>query len=87
MNEVDGSLELVSTKDKIVEVLKSKDEPVSTYRIAEDSEVSWSTVNTHLKDLQIDGVVQSKKTISKGKKTRVWWIEKEDLRDYLGQDD
>lgn len=75
--------EMPDIDERIVRLLTNQDEPISTYRVANEVDVSWSTANTHLKDLQIEGMVESKEVISKGKKSRVWWVEQETLDKFL----
>lgn len=80
----DDLKEEVSGIDReIIEKLTNTGEELSTYRIAKDIDVSWSTANSHLKDLQIKGLVESKQKISEGKKTRVWWVDQSSLDDFV----
>lgn len=72
--------------EEIIEVLTGEKEPLSTYKVANLVDVSWSTANTHLKDLQIKGLVQSKEILSKGKKARVWWVEQNSLDKFMSNE-
>jgi predicted transcriptional regulator len=70
--------ESLSPIDKlIVNTLKSVKKPQSTYRIAKDAELSWSTVNSHCYKLKSMGYLDSKVQTSKfGGKTLFWKIKK-----------
>ncbi|MFP4045786.1 MAG: winged helix-turn-helix transcriptional regulator [Candidatus Aenigmatarchaeota archaeon] len=81
--EKDIEEEVSGTDREILEVLTKSGEKLSTYRIAKEVDVSWSTVNTHLKDLQIEGLVESEKGVSGGKKTRLWWVDQSSLDDFV----
>ncbi len=64
----------------IVSTLGQKDEPMSTYKIAKQTGLSWSTINTHcykLKSLHvIDGRLEAAK-IGQRKKL-LWWVDKKE---------
>ncbi|MFB6075525.1 MAG: winged helix-turn-helix transcriptional regulator [Candidatus Aenigmatarchaeota archaeon] len=69
--------------DEILRTLTNESEPISTYEVAKKVDVSWSTANTHLKDLQIMDLVKSTEKMSKGNKTRFWWVEQNTIDKFL----
>jgi len=75
--------ELSETDKDIIESLTKEKDPITTYEVAKRIDVSWATASSHLKDLQIKGLVKSEEKESKGKKSRVWWIEQGSLDDFL----
>ncbi|MFP4117011.1 MAG: winged helix-turn-helix transcriptional regulator [Candidatus Aenigmatarchaeota archaeon] len=81
-NKIDED-EVSGIDKEILEILTKEKDPITTYRIAKKIDVSWSTANTHLKDLQIEGLVESKEEENKGKKSRVWWVEQDSLDKFL----
>lgn len=83
MPEKPSKDELSGIDKEIIELLTKEGNPLSTYKVAKRADVSWATANAHLKDLQIKEFVKSEETESKGKKSRVWWIEQDSLDNFL----
>ncbi len=69
---------------EILELLTKEGEPISTYEVGKRIDISWSTANTHLMNLQIKGLVESEERESKGKKSRMWWVEQNSLDEFTG---
>ena len=61
--------------ETIIKILRETPEPLSTYEIAKELNISWSTANVHLKDLLLKNLVKSKEEMIKSKRRVVWWIE------------
>ena len=66
---------LIDLEERILKLLRESPNPLSTYEIAKALNVSWSTANTHLKDLQLKGLVKSKEEFVKTKRRKVWWVD------------
>ncbi len=68
---------MFNAKDKdIVDLLKKSSDPISTYQIAKDLKISWSTANLHCFKLKSFGKIEGDFKDSKfgqGMKM-VWWI-------------
>jgi len=69
--------------EDILKILRESSGPLSTYEIAKKIDISWSTANIHLKDLQIKEMVKSKEEMIKSKKRMVWWIEQRTIEKFL----
>mgnify|MGYP002069622128 CR=1 FL=1 len=65
-----------SIDDVILEILKASAEPLSTYQVTKKLKVSWSTANTHLFKLKIEGKINSEEVnfIYGRVKKNVWFI-------------
>ena len=63
--------------DQITEkILKSSERPLSTYELAKQANISWSTANIHCYKLKAQGRIKGKLEAAKvgsGKKM-LWWI-------------
>jgi len=68
---------MFNMKDKeIIDLLKRSSDPLSTYQIAKDLKMSWSTANLHCFKLKTFGKIECEFKDSKfgqGMKM-VWWI-------------
>ncbi len=68
---------MFNSKDKeIIKLLKKSPEPLSTYQIAKDLKISWSTANSHCFKLKSFGKIEGEFKESKfgqGMKM-VWWV-------------
>ncbi len=68
---------MFNSKDKeIIKHLKKSPEPLSTYQIAKDLKISWSTANSHCFKLKSFGKIEGEFKESKfgqGMKM-VWWV-------------
>ncbi len=59
-------------------ILKTSRQPLSTYQIAKQAKISWSTANIHCYKLKSEGKIDGKMEkaeVGSGKKM-VWWIGK-----------
>ncbi len=59
-------------------ILKTSKEPLSTYQIAKQVKISWSTANIHCYKLKSEGKIDGKMEkaeVGSGKKM-IWWIGK-----------
>ena len=67
--------------DQITEqILKKSKRPISTYELAKEANISWSTANIHCYKLKTEGKIRGKletANIGSGKKM-LWWIGKKD---------
>ncbi|UCG95908.1 MAG: helix-turn-helix transcriptional regulator [archaeon] len=61
--------------EEILKLLRESPEPLSTYEIAKKLNISWSTANVHLKDLQLKNMVKNREEMIKSKRRLVWWVE------------
>ena len=80
---MENTPEINKSDEKILKVLRESHEPLSTYEIAKKTDLSWSTANIHLKDLQIKGMVKNKEDAIKNKKRVVWWVEQRTIDKFL----
>jgi predicted transcriptional regulator len=69
--------------EKIIKILRESPEPLSTYEIAKKINISWSTANVHLKDLQLKELVKSREDMVKSKRRIVWWVEQRTIDKFL----
>ena len=69
------------TVDQITQqILKKSKLPISTYELAKQANISWSTANIHCYKLKSEGKIKGKlekANIGQGKKM-LWWIGKTD---------
>ncbi|VVB52457.1 Uncharacterised protein [uncultured archaeon] len=67
----------LSEVDKVIlDGLKASANPKSTYVIAKESKISWSTANSHCYKLKSMGIIKSavgKSKAGSGKKM-MWWL-------------
>ena len=59
-------------------ILKTSRQPLSTYQIAKQVKISWSTANIHCYKLKSEGKIDGKMEkaeVGSGKKM-IWWIGK-----------
>ncbi len=74
----------VSEMDQsILKILRESKEPLSTYEVAKEMNVAWSTANIHLKDLQLRGMVKNREDLVKSKRRIVWWVEQRTIEKFL----
>jgi predicted transcriptional regulator len=69
-------MRLSNVDKKILRVIKNSKKPLSTYRIAKEAKVMWSTANSHCYKLKSMNLINNKLESSKfgsGEKV-VWWI-------------
>lgn len=65
--------ELDRIDELIVELLRKSEKPMSTYKIAKEIKISWSTVNIHCYKLKSFNVLEEKTITSQiGQKKVVW---------------
>lgn len=69
--------------EKIIKILRESPEPLSTYEIAKKINISWSTANVHLKDLQLGEMVKSREDMVKSKRRIIWWVEQRTIKKFL----
>lgn len=64
------------TLDSVIRnVLFKSKKPLSTYEIAKQTGVSWSTANMHCFKLKAQGVFKNKSESSIGRRKKVvWWM-------------
>lgn len=69
------------TVDQITQqILKKSKLPISTYELAKQANISWSTANIHCYKLKSEGKIKGKieqANVGQGKKM-LWWIGKKD---------
>ncbi|RLG13605.1 MAG: hypothetical protein DRN71_04495 [Candidatus Nanohalarchaeota archaeon] len=73
MKQVNLSIDALTQK-----ILKTSNLPLSTYQIAKQAKISWSTANIHCYKLKSEGKIDGKMEkaeVGSGKKM-VWWIGK-----------
>ena len=64
----------------IINVLRKENKPLTTYKIAKKSKISWSAVNLHCYKLKSQGVLDFKVYTSPyGQKKVVWELEERKL--------
>ncbi len=78
-----NSPKLSEIDENILKFLRESAEPLSTYEIAKKMNVSWSTANIHLKDMQIRGIVKSREDMIKSKRRIIWWVEQRTIDKFL----
>ncbi len=66
---------ITEVDEKIIKTLRENPKPMSTYEIAKELNISWSTANIHLKDLLLKKLVKSKEDMVKSKRRVLWWVE------------
>ena len=70
MNERDA----MSPIDRLIVItLKSNEKPLSTYKLAKEANVSWSTVNAHCYKLKSMGLVDRRSTKSHFGQKKIFW--------------
>ena len=74
---------ITETDEKILKVLREHKDPLSTYEIAKKTNISWSTANIHLKDLQLKKMVKSREDTVKSKRRIIWWVEQRTIDKFL----
>ncbi len=69
--------ELSPIDDAIVKTIKGARKPISTYKLAKETKLSWSTVNSHCYKLKSFGILDmmSKRTPF-GQKKMLWSVVK-----------
>jgi len=67
MREIDRIDEL------ILELLRKSEKPMSTYKIAKEAKLAWSTVNIHCYKLKSFDLLEEKTTISPIGRKKVMW--------------
>ena len=73
MKQVNLSIDALTQK-----ILKTSNLPLSTYQIAKQAKISWSTANIHCYKLKSEGKIDGKMEkaeVGSGKKM-IWWIGK-----------
>ena len=71
--------DMVDEIDELIEsTLKKNAEPLSTYQLAKDTGLSWSTINAHCYKLKSMNVIKGKLVVAKigQRKKLIWWVEK-----------
>lgn len=74
----DDIREMMDEIDELIEkTLKKAGNPLSTYQLAKDTELSWSTINAHCYKLKSMGIIGGKLDFKKigQRKKLLWWIE------------
>ncbi|HEX54538.1 MAG: hypothetical protein DRO95_04105 [Candidatus Altiarchaeales archaeon] len=65
--------ELDRIDDIIMEILEKSDKPMTTYKIAKEGKIAWSTANTHCYKLKALGILEEKTIRTEiGQKKVVW---------------
>jgi Mn-dependent DtxR family transcriptional regulator len=57
----------------IIELLRESEKPMSTYKIAKEAKIAWSTVNIHCYKLKSIKLLEEKTTISPIGQKKVTW--------------
>lgn len=57
----------------IVEVLGKSEKPISTYKLAKDAKLAWSTINIHCYKLKSMGLIEEKTVTSPVGQKKVMW--------------
>ena len=67
---------LLGTVDELIQgILKESKKPLSTYELAKQANISWSTASTHCYKLRSFGIVDGKnEEVRIGIKRIVWWL-------------
>ena len=71
--------DMIDEIDELIEsTLKKNAEPLSTYQLAKDTGLSWSTINAHCYKLKSMNVIKGKLVVAKigQRKKLIWWVEK-----------
>ncbi len=74
----DGTREMMDEIDELIEsTLKKAGKPQSTYQIAKDTGLSWSTINAHCYKLKSMRIIGGKLEVAKigQRKKLLWWPE------------
>ena len=74
----DEMREMMDEIDELIEsTLKKAGKPQSTYKIAKDTGLSWSTINAHCYKLKSMGIIGGKLEVAKigQRKKLLWWPE------------
>ena len=69
--------------ENILKILRESPEPLSTYEIAKKINISWSTANIHLKNLQLKEMVKNREDMIKSKRRLIWWVEQRTIDKFL----
>ncbi|MEA3229987.1 MAG: winged helix-turn-helix domain-containing protein [archaeon] len=75
----DDIREMMDEIDELIEsTLETAGKPVSTYQLAKDTGLSWSTVNAHCYKMKSMGIVDGKFEVARigQRKKLLWWVEK-----------
>ena len=69
----------MSVDELTIHVLKKTKKPLSTYELAKQVGISWSTANTHCYKLKAEGKIKGKLEEAKigNSKKMLWWIGKD----------
>ncbi len=69
----------MSVDEVTLKILKKHKRPISTYELAKQAGISWSTANTHCYKLKSEGVIKGKLETAKigNSKKMVWWVGKD----------
>lgn len=67
----------MTKKKQILRTLYKARRPLSTNKVADKSDMSWNTAETHLKDLVREGKVAMARKGEKGTK-KVWYLKSND---------
>lgn len=70
--------EMMDEIDELIEsTLKKAGNPMSTYQVAKDTGLSWSTINAHCYKLKSMGIIGGKLEVAKigQRKKLLWWPE------------
>lgn len=74
----DEMREMMDEIDELIEsTLKKAGNPLSTYQVAKDTGLSWSTINAHCYKLKSMGIIGGKLEVAKigQRKKLLWWPE------------
>ena len=70
--------DMIDEIDELIELtLKKNAEPLSTYQLAKDTGLSWSTINAHCYKLKSMNIVKGKLEVAKigQRKKLIWWVD------------
>jgi len=65
--------DLMEIDRAILSAIKNARQPLSTYGIAKDTKISWSTANIHCYKLKSIGVISENKQQSRFGQSKVFW--------------
>jgi predicted transcriptional regulator len=65
--------ELDRIDELVIELLRKSEKPVSTYKIAKEVKIAWSTVNIHCYKLKSLGIMDEKTVTSPVGQKKVMW--------------
>lgn len=69
--------ELSPIDKALVDMIRGEKKPVSTYKLAKETKLSWSTVNSHCYKLKAFGILDMSSNKSRfGQKKLLWYVKK-----------